>query len=438
MALKRELGLFELTLYAVGMIVGAGIYALIGKVCGLAGNGVWLSFLLSSFLAIFTGLSYAELASIFTKDSAEFDYVRNSVQKKFFAYLVAWFMLGSLLISATTVALGFGGYLSALLNLGTPVIFAALSIILFTLVNFLGIKLSAKVNDVSTVLEVAGLLLLILGVLALAVTSSPHVREVDYFDFSFSGVISGAILAFFAYIGFGSVAKMGEEVKEPEKTVPRAILLSILITTLLYIGVALASITVASPQELYASREPAALVAERIHPGLRGALSVIALFSTGNTILLILISSSRMLYGLASQHVFPKFLSRINPLTSTPHYAVFLSGAIALGLLVYGDIRTVAEVTNLWIFICYFFVNLSVILLRYRKPFRKGYFRMPLNIGKFPVPAALGMIASLLMIFETLRGKLSLHEPVVYLTLMLFCLTCAFYLLQRVRNLRMD
>ncbi len=306
-----------------------------------------------------------------------------------------------------------------------------MSIILFTIVNFIGIKVSAKVNNFSTILEVGGLLIIIFGVFTLIGLHLNPQPKVNYFDFSFPGVISGAILAFFAYIGFGSIAKMGEEVKNPEKTLPRAILLSILITTLLYIGVAVAAVTITSPKELYTSNEPAALVAEKINPNLRFVLSIIALFSTGNTILLILISSSRMLYGLASQRVFPKILSKVSTFTHTPHYAILITSVLALGLLIYSNIRTVAEVTNLWIFICYFFVNLSVILLRYKKLSKKRGFQMPLNIGRFPIPAFLGMLASLWMIFETLKGRLSILDPLVYLTLVLLAVVSFFYFLNR-------
>ncbi|HIQ49744.1 MAG TPA: amino acid permease [Nanoarchaeota archaeon] len=436
MGLKRELGLFEITLYGIGMIVGAGIYALIGKVAGLAGNGVWLSFLISSFLAIFTGLSYAELSSIFTKDSAEFDYVRHATKSKYLSYIVAWFMLASMIISATVVALGFGGYLSAILGIANAVVFAALSIFIFTLINFVGIKISAKINNVATILEVLGLALIIFGVIAIVGLNPNYTKvKIDYFDFSLSGVISGAILAFFAYIGFGSIAKMGEEVKNPEKTLPKAILLSIFITTLLYIGVAIASITIASPQELYTSSEPAALIAEKIHPNLKLILSIIALFSTGNTILLILISSSRMLYGLASQKVFPPIFSKINKFTHTPHYAVLITGIIATALLIYSDIKIVAEVTNLWIFICYFFVNLSVILLRYKNLEKERSFKIPLNIGKFPLLAFFGVVTSLWMIFETIKERFFLEDPAIYLTLLVLCIATIFYLFERFKNL---
>ncbi len=425
MSLKRELGLFELTLYGVGMIVGAGIYVLIGKVAGLAGYGIWLSFLLSSFLAIFTGLSYAELSSIFTKDSAEFDYVKNSTGSMFLATLVGWFMLGSLIISGTTVALGLAGYLSSLINFPHTVFLAILSILLFTWINYKGISLSAKINDVSTILEVSGLLIIIFG--GLFLISTHNVPLSNYTDFPVTGVISGAILAFFAYIGFGSIAKMGEEAKNPERNIPLAIILSIIITTLLYVGVAFSAVTLVNPEKLSASPDPASIVAGSIHPGLSTLISIIALFSTGNTVLLILITSSRMLYGLSKQNVFPKFLSKVHRKTKTPYISIFIVSLIAMLLTFIKDIKTVAEVTNLWTFITYFFVNLSVILLRYKR--KRIKFKAPINIGNFPLFALIGLIFSVLMIgYYFYDIGFSFYHPSIWLTLLLLFLLALYFL----------
>ncbi len=427
MRLRRELGLFETTLYGVGMIVGAGIYVLIGKIAGLAGNGIWMSFALSSLLAIFTGLSYAELVSRFTRDSAEYDYVKASTKNNFLAILVGWFMLASLIISGSTVALGFAGYLSALINFSSPLFLAIFAILLFTWINFRGIRLSANINNFSTLLEVCGLLLIIFGVGFF--TLSGKFTPPNYLDFPIEGVLSGAILAFFAYIGFGSLAKMGEETKNPEKTIPRAIILSVVITTLLYIGVAFSAITAVNPEELSISQEPAATIAEKINPNLRLLLSVIALFSTGNTILLILITSSRLLYGLANQHVFPSFLAKVHAKTGTPYLAVFISGFIAVLLSLFKEIRIVAEVTNLWTFICYAFVNLSVILLRYSKTEKLSVFRAPMNIGNFPVFALFGLIASLGMIGYAIKmTDFNPAHPSIWLTSLLIFLIGIYYL----------
>ncbi len=441
--LKRALGLFEATLYGVGIIVGAGIYALIGKVCGLAGNAVWLSFALSSILAVFTGLSYAELASLFPKDAAEYEYAKATIRNKFIGLLVTWFVIGSFIISASAVAIGFGNYLAALIfgqnwnwtialgpiAINWPIIFAVLSIILFTYINYKGIEISSDINIPSTLLEVGGLILIVLGVLALLVMGKTH--PINYFEMpnGLHGVFSGAILAFFAYIGFGSIAKMGEEMRDPEKNMPKAILLSIIVTTILYILVAIASVTAVPWQTLYNAPNPAALVAGTVHPWLNAILAIIALFSTGNTILLILITTSRMMYGVASEGALPRRLAKVHPKTRTPYLSVFTVGAIAMILTLFKDIQTVAEVTNIWIFIVYIFVNLAVILLRYQRPKAKRMFKMPLNIGRFPVLAGFGLITSTMMlVYSYFMINLSLSHPGTWLTLALIILAAIFYL----------
>ena len=441
--LKRALGLFEATLYGVGIIVGAGIYALIGKVCGLAGNAVWLSFALSSVLAVFTGLSYAELTSLFPKDAAEYEYAKATIRNKFIGLLVTWFVIGSFVISASAVAIGFGNYLAALIfgqnwdwvvTLGPiainwPTIFAILSIILFTYINYRGIEISSDINIPSTLLEVGGLILIVLGVLALLIMGKTH--PINYFEMpnGWHGVFSGAILAFFAYIGFGSIAKMGEEMRDPERNMPKAILLSIIITTILYILVAVASVTAVPWQTLYNAPNPAALVAGTVHPWLNLAIAIIALFSTGNTILLILITTSRMMYGVASEGALPRKLAKVHPKTRTPYISVFAVGLIATLVTLFKDIQTVAEVTNIWIFVVYIFVNLAVILLRYQRPKAKRMFKMPLNIGRFPILAGFGLITSTMMlVYSYFMINLSPSHPGTWLTIALIILAAVFYL----------
>ncbi len=441
--LKRALGLFEATLYGVGIIVGAGIYALIGKVCGLAGNAVWISFALSSLLALFTGLSYAELSSLFPKDAAEYEYAKATIKNKFVGLLVTWFVIGSFIVSASAVAIGFGNYLAALLfgqnwnwtitlgfiQINWPVIFAILSILVFTYINFRGIEISSDINIPSTILEVGGLILVVLGVLALLLLGKAH--PVNYLEMpnGWHGVFSGAILAFFAYIGFGSITKMGEEMRDPEKNMPRAIILSIIITTILYILVAIASVTVVPWTTLYNAPNPAALVAGTIHPWLNTLLAIIALFSTGNTILLILITTSRMMYGVAKEGGLPRVLAKVHPKTKTPYISVAVVGITSLLVTLFKDIQVVAEVTNIWIFFVYIFVNLAVILLRYEKPGVKRVFRMPVNLGKFPVLAGLGLITSTAMfVYSFFMIKLSPTHPGIWMTGLLILLAAVFYL----------
>ncbi len=433
MALKRSLGLFELTLYGVGMIVGAGIYVLIGKVAGLAGYGTWLSFLLSSLLAIFTGLSYAELASKFKEDAAEYAYVKKAIKNEFLAHLTAWLMLSAIIISGSTVALGFAGYLGSILNINHITALAILAIALFSWINYRGINLSAKINDFSTLLEVGGLLLLIIGVSTLTVKGEFSIP--DFTQFNVKDVVSGAILAFFAYIGFGSIAKMSEEVKNPQRNIPWAIILSILITTLLYVAIAGVAVIAVNPAELASSSEPAALIASKIHPSLSIVLSIIAIFSTGNTLLLILISASRLLYGLSHYNVFPKVFSKVSKKTHTPYISVIKVGIVSSILALFKKIEIVASVTNLWTFITYFLVNLSVIFLRRKESkkriFKKG-FKSPLNIGNFPLFALLGILASLIMIaYPFINKNINIKQPEIWLTLLLITLATFHYLFKK-------
>ncbi len=440
--LKRALGLFQATLYGVGIIVGAGIYALIGKVCGLAGNMVWLSFALSSILALLTGLSYAELSSLFPKDAAEYDYAKAAIRSRYISLLVTWFVIGMLIIAGTAVAIGFGNYLAALLfgsewnwhldlgiiQLNWPTIFAILAIAVSTYINYKGIELSSDINVPATLLEVGGLVIIIVGTLIMLGTGSAH--PVDYFDMpnGWHGVFAGGILAFFAYIGFGAIAKMGEEMKNPESNLPKAIILSIIITTVLYILVAISSVTLVPWQTLYSAPNPAALVAGNIHPWLNTLLAVIALFSTGNTILLVLISASRMIYGVASEGGMPKVLARVSEKTKTPYLSIFLVGIVSILLALFKDIEVVADVTNIWVFIVYIFVNLSVIMLRYRMPDKKRMFKIPFNIGNFPVLALFGLLASVGMLwYAYVMTGFSLSHPGTWLTGLLILLTTIFY-----------
>ena len=298
-ALKRELGLFETTLMGVGIILGAGIYVLIGAAAGIAGNSVWMSFTIASIVAIFTGLSYAEFSSRFSDDSGEYDYVKRTVSEKW-GFIVGWMMVFTLLISAAAVALGFAGYFARLfasLNFGIVAI-AVATIILFSFISYWGIKQAAWLNILFTFLETFGLLFIIYIGLG-------KIGSVNYMSMpnGFEGVISAAALVFFAFIGFETIVKLAEETRNPKKTVPRAILLSILISTVIYILVAISAVSILSWDKLAVSTAPLADVAA-VALGAYAflALSIIALFSTGNTILIILIGASRQIYGISKNY----------------------------------------------------------------------------------------------------------------------------------------
>lgn len=390
--LKRELGLFELTVAGVGIIIGAGIYALIGVAAKTAGNATWISFLISSFIALFTGLSYAELSSMFRGDAGEYDYVKSALSKKF-GFFIGMVMILGTIISSGAVALGFAGYFTKLIPMNA-VLAAILLIVLMGLINFKGIKETHWFNSVSAFAEIAGVVIIIL----IGIT---HFGDVNYFEApaGIPGILGSAALVFFAFLGFESLVKFREETKDPDKTIPRAIILSIFITSILYVLVALSAVSILGWEKLSSTSAPMALVASTLFGKYAFlALAIAALSATSNTVLLTMVAGSRQLYGMAQEHSLPKFLTLVHPKTGTPWAAILVSMIVAAVFAMLGDIAIVANITNLFLFVAFAAVNLSMMILRYKEPDRKRGFKCPGNIGNFSVVALLGLLTSLGMI----------------------------------------
>ncbi|MCK4531546.1 MAG: amino acid permease, partial [Candidatus Aenigmarchaeota archaeon] len=234
--LEREIGLWQAVLAGIGIILGAGIYVLIGKASALAGNAVWLSFLLSALVAVFTGLSYAELSSIFPKAGAEYVYTKHAFGRRI-AFIIGWLLVISGFVFSATVSFGFAGYFESLF--GFPYLLSAVVlIILLSIIIFYGMKESIWFAVIFTLIEVSGLIIIIFMGL-------PYLGSVNYFEFpSFAGIFQAAALIFFAYIGFEQITRLSEETKKPDVNIPRALLLAIAITTVLYILVALSAVSI--------------------------------------------------------------------------------------------------------------------------------------------------------------------------------------------------
>ncbi|HIJ99077.1 TPA: amino acid permease [archaeon] len=393
--LKRELGLVAATLSGVGIILGAGIYALIGKAAGIAGNAVWISFFFAAAVAALTGLSYAELSSMYPKAGAEYVYTEHAFNKKL-AFIVGLLIIISGIIGAAAVSLGFAGYFSALFN--TPLVpTAAVLIFLLSVVNYWGIKQSARIAILFTLIESFGLIAIIfIGI--------PYFGKVDYFEFSpvgLGGVFSAASLIFFAYLGFEEIVKLSEETKNPTKTIPTALIIAMVISTIIYILVSISAVSILGWEKLGTSSAPLADVASSALGGNAFLiLSIIALFATSNTALLMMLASSRIMYGMARDHGFPEIFSRVHAIHRTPYFAVFLVMLISVLFALVGKIEVVADLTNFVAFITFIVINASVILLRQKFPKTNRHFHTPGRIGKIPILPVLGIIFSAFMLLN--------------------------------------
>jgi len=407
--LRRKIGLFSVTASGVGMILGAGIYALIGNAAGVTGNTVWISFLLGAFISSFTGLSYAELSSMIPKAAAEVSYVKEIFKGDLAPFLTGWIIIFTEIVTISTVALGFGGYFKGLFEV--PIVAAAaILIVLLSLLNFIGIEESSKVTIVFTIIEASGLLMIvILGV--------PYFGKVNYFEASqgIQGILKASTLIFFAYLGFEDIVNLAEETKDPERNIPKALILSVIVTALVYVLVAVAVVSIVNWQELGESCCPLAFAASKsLGQNAFLTMSVIALFATANTILVLLIVSSRMVYGMARDGFLPHSLSKLSR-RGTPWIAILAVMILPCFVVLIGNIGLVAEITNLGTFIIFATVNLSVIWLRYGKPDWKRPFKTPITIAKMPLMPLLGLLSCGLMITQFRIDILALGVLVIFL-----------------------
>jgi APA family basic amino acid/polyamine antiporter len=400
--LKKTLGLAECIFFGVGSILGAGIYTLIGKVAGWSGNFIWLSFAIASFTALCTAFSYAELSAAFPKAGGEYIYAQKAFGRK------TGFFLGSVIsingiVSGATVSIGFAGYLNELVGLGT--LLSAFGIIgLIFLVNVSGVRQSSVINIIFTVIEISGLVFVIIA-------AWPAIGQVDYFELpgqGTHGIIVAAALAFYAYIGFEDIVKLAEETKDPGKIIPKALFITCAIVIGVYCLVAVAAVSAVPHEQLAKSASPLAdVVSSRFGKTGIVVISIIALFSTSNTILSNMLGSSRVLLEMGKESRIFKPLAYVSTKRKTPVGALVLILVVMCAFALIGNIETIAQIATVFIFVTFMVVNLSVIVLRFKMPEQERPYRIPWTIGKIPVFSLLGMAMTLVLLaynFISLAG----------------------------------
>jgi len=372
------LGFWTLAVYGIGDILGAGIYALVGKVAGISGQSAWLSFVVSAVLAAVTGLSYAELTSRIPKAAGAAAFCGRAFRHPLIPYLVGLCVLASGVTSTAAVSLAFYGYLKVFLDV--PQLAAAISLIcLMSLLSFWGIRESAGANNILTAIEVSGLLLVIGVGFSYAAKQNPgELLDRIAPSAGFLPVLSGATLAFYAFIGFEDLANLAEEAKNPSRDLPRAILTAVGVTTLIYLCVIFVLLWAIPPQEAASSMTPLLDVLKKAGFSLPPwGFAPIALFAVCNTGLANLVMASRLLYGMADQGLLPRPLALIHPGRRTPWVAVLTAMALCVALVLTGTVGVMAQTTSLLLTAAFLVMHLSLILIRRREPAAEGTFRAP-------------------------------------------------------------
>ena len=389
-SLHRVLGLVEVTAGGVGIIIGAGIYVLLGEATAHAGPLVWVAFLMAAVLSALTGLSYAELSSMFPSAAGEYEYTRQAMPE-WVAFAVGWTMILGLVVAAATVSIGFARYLGYFVDVGAR--WASVGLLAaVSCVAVLGVKQSARLTVGLSAVQVGGLMLV-------AAIGLPHVGEVDLLSGpGLGGVLGAAALVFFAFIGFDEVITLAEETRDPTRTVPRALLLALGLSTVLYVAVAVAAVSVLGAGPLAASPRPLADVMAH-DLGDRGAtvVAAIAVITTTNTTLLALTAASRVMYGMAKAGAMPRALGRVNPSRRTPTRAITAVAIVAAAFAIFGDFTVIAAVTDFAVSVVFVAVNGTVIILRRTRPDLPRPFAVAWAIRGVPVLPLLGLGSVALM-----------------------------------------
>lgn len=396
-SLKRTLSLPMLTFYGVGMILGAGIYSVIGSAAGHAGHFLWISFVLAAICAALTAFSYAELSTMIPRAGSEYSFLRYAFPR--FANIATAsgiLMAFSESVTAGAVALAFAKYLQQLTGLNA-IVMAVFTILFFTMLNLFGTRESSRVNVVMTIIEIAGLVLFI----GLAILSTPSTQSTPVFNGG--GILSGAALILFAYLGFEDITNLVEDTKLPLRNIPRAIFWSLGISAVLYILVSLAALRLMSPTELAQSSAPLMDATIRSSPKAAQVLGVMALFATANTVLIILLAASRTLYGMARDHSIPAVLAKLNS-RHTPTYGSLVVAALAIAVTFTDSVEFIASLASFTTLLNFVMINLTVIYLRLSKPRASRPFRIPWSIRNVPISAVLGAITGVIFLSTFVRS----------------------------------
>jgi amino acid transporter len=386
--LRRSLGVGLLVLYGLGVIIGAGVYVAIGEVVAQAGTlAVW-SFAVAGALAGLTALAYAELGARYPEAAGAAAYVKEAFGSDRFSQLTGGVVAAVVLISTATIARGTAGYASAFVALPEALIAGGV-VLGFTAVACLGVKDSVRVAAVMTVIELAGLLLVIgTGLASVRDLPGPVQAWLPVSLEAWRRISAGAFLAFFAFTGFENLANMAEEATDVGRTLPRAILLSLGISTGLYVTVALVVVAVVPPEEATSSAAPLLAVIGRRGEGLSGVFAALALVAVANGVLIQLLMLARLVYGMARRGLLPRGLAVLSS-RRVPVRATLVAGVLVLVSTVALPFHALLRLSTTLTLLAFGLVSLALVWLQRRVPRPDLAFRVPRWV---PVAATLGNI----------------------------------------------
>jgi basic amino acid/polyamine antiporter, APA family len=355
--LRRDLGLLDAVGVGFGAIVGAGIFVVTGVAAGIAGPAFLLGLLLAAVAATCNALSSAQLAATFPQSGGTYEYGYR-VLAPWAGFAAGWMFLASKISAAGAVALGLAGYLEPLFPRANPRWIAVLAILVFTVLNYYGVRRSSRVNLAIVAVSLGSLLLFV-------VAGSGAIRVENFRPFApagWRGTLESAAILFFAYTGYARIATLAEEVREPERTIPHAIGITIGGAVILYTAVALVAVGTVGAGGMAATAAPlhAAAVSFPL-PWVAPVVSVGAVTAMLGVILSQIMGLSRMAFAMARRGDLPRALDRVHSRYEVPGRAVLVIGAVAAAVAATGTLRGVASAASFTILLYYAIANLAAI-----------------------------------------------------------------------------
>nr|WP_312972120.1 amino acid permease [Pseudomonas sp.] len=378
--LKRAITGSMLTLFILGDVLGAGVYALAGVIAGEVGGAVWVALLVALGFALLTAGSYAELVTKYPHAGASAVFAARAYKSPLVSFLVGFCMLAAAVTSAAGLSLAFAGdYLAAFVDIPAHVA-ALIFLVVIGLLNARGIRESLSANLVMTTIELSGLLLVIFAAAWFFRTGEGDFSRVVEFKAGVNpafAVLGAALLAFYSFVGFETSANLAEEIRDVRKTYPRALFGALIIAGAIYMAVAVGAAVVMPVEQLANSTAPLLEVVKASGLGIPPQLfAFIALIAVANGALLTMIMASRLAYGMAHQGLLPSVLGGVLPGRRTPAAAIVATTAVAIVLTLTGSLATLAQTVVLLLLFVFISTNLAVLVLR-RDKVAEDHFRVP-------------------------------------------------------------
>jgi len=359
--LKRTLSLTQMVLYGLGTTIGAGIYALVGELAGISGHMAPAAFLLASLMAGLTAMSFAELSARFPRAAGASLYVMQGFGSRKLATVTGLLVFFAGVVSSAALVNAFIGYLQQFIEIQRVLGITIIVLVVGGLAAW-GIAQSVFVAGLITVIEIGGLVLIIFN--AIPVYTELPARLPELLPGSDSAnwfaIYAGALLAFYAFIGFEDMVDVAEEIKDVKRNLPRAIILTLVITTVIYMLIMLAAILAMPPEELQKEKAPLLALYQHFSGSDSIIIGLIGMFAIINGSLIQTIMASRVLYGLSSRGHIHRSISHVHNVTRTPLVATAIAISCIFIFAIIGELATLAEATSLIILTIFSMINLAL------------------------------------------------------------------------------